>query len=242
MSSSHIHTRPSGPRNPNSTSATPSSIRPVQPLNIRKLGLSLQIPLKKPHESGPSSHASNESPSDERPRNDDDAASNATLQPHERTIKPSNSTTVLDILKDVNSSTEKFTSGINTTNPHYQEKWSNDDLEELVRLGEGAGGAVYKVKVKQTGAILARKTITTNEAPMIQVLRELKFMSNTYDENIVTFYGAYGSPSSSEVNILMEYGEGGSLESIGKRIRSRGGRIAEKPASQLARGVCILTY
>ena len=115
--------------------------------------------------------------------------------------------------------------------------WSDDVLEEQARLGEGAGGAVHKVKDKRTGKIMARKTITTREAPMKQLLRELSIISSTEHINIVLFHGAFMSPSSSEVKILMEYCEGGSLEAVGKRIKERGAIVGEKIAGRLAEGV-----
>lgn len=117
--------------------------------------------------------------------------------------------------------------------------WSDEVLEEISRLGEGAGGAVQKVKVKRTGKIIARKTITTREAPMKQLLRELSIISSTEHVNIILFHGAYMSPSSSEVKILMEYCEGGSLESVGKRIKERGAIVGEKIAGRLAEGVSL---
>lgn len=116
--------------------------------------------------------------------------------------------------------------------------WSDDVLEELSRLGEGAGGAVHKVKDKRTSKIMARKTIiTTREAPMKQLLRELSIISSTEHVNIILFHGAYMSPSSSEVKILMEFCEGGSLEAVGKRIKDRGAVVGEKIAGRLAEGV-----
>jgi len=115
--------------------------------------------------------------------------------------------------------------------------WSDDVLEEIERLGEGAGGAVHKVKDKRTGTTMARKTITTREAPMKQLLREISIISSTKHVNIIQFYGAYMSPSSSEVKILMDLCEGGSLESVGKRIKERGAIVGEMIAGRLAEGV-----
>ncbi|KAG7446311.1 kinase-like protein [Guyanagaster necrorhizus] len=115
--------------------------------------------------------------------------------------------------------------------------WSDDVLEQVASLGEGAGGAVHKVKDKRTGKIMARKTITTRGAPMKQLLRELSIISSTEHINIILFHGAYISPSSSEVKILMELGEGGSLEAVGKRIKERGAVVGEKTAGRIAEGV-----
>lgn len=115
--------------------------------------------------------------------------------------------------------------------------WSDDVLEEIARLGEGAGGAVHKVRDTRTGKIMARKTITTREAPMKQLLREVSIISSTKHVNIIQFYGAYMSPSSSEVKILMDLCEGGSLESVGKRIKERGAIVGENIAGRIAEGV-----
>ncbi|KAJ7772596.1 STE/STE7 protein kinase [Mycena maculata] len=123
------------------------------------------------------------------------------------------------------------------TDPQQHLPWSDDVLEEVSRLGEGAGGAVHKVRDKRTGKIMARKTITTREAPMKQLLRELSIISSTAHINIILFHGAYMSPSSSEVKILMEYCEGGSLEAVGKRIKERNAVVGEKIAGRLAEGV-----
>ncbi|KAF5393424.1 hypothetical protein D9757_000775 [Collybiopsis confluens] len=115
--------------------------------------------------------------------------------------------------------------------------WSDDALEEIGRLGEGAGGAVHKVKDKRTGKIMARKTITTHTAPMRQLERELSIMSSTQHINIIHFYGAYMSPSSSEVKIIMDFCEGGSLETVGKKIKERNAIVGERIAGRLAEGI-----
>ena len=117
--------------------------------------------------------------------------------------------------------------------------WSDEVFEEISRLGEGAGGAVHKVRDKRTGKIMARKTITTREAPAKQLHRELSIISSTQHVNIIEFYGAYMSPSSSEVKILMALGEGGSLETVGKRIKERGAIVGELIAGRLAEGVML---
>jgi len=115
--------------------------------------------------------------------------------------------------------------------------WSDEVFEEISRLGEGAGGAVHKVRDKRTGRIMARKTITTREAPTKQLLRELSIISSTQHVNIIEFYGVYMSPSSSEVKILMDLGEGGSLETVGKRIKEQDAIVGELIAGRLAEGV-----
>ena len=128
--------------------------------------------------------------------------------------------------------------------PYPYTEWNDDVFEDTprgedTRLGEGAGGAVSQVVDKRTGMIMARKTIQTREAPMKQLLRELSIIASTEHINIILFHGAYMSPSSSEVNILMEFCEGGSLESVGKRMRQIGARVGEKVAGHLAEGVSL---
>ncbi|TDL26154.1 kinase-like protein [Rickenella mellea] len=145
---------------------------------------------------------------------------------HVQTCPPSGAPPVPDQIEEVRQPV-----------PGSEEKWSDEFLEELARLGEGNGGAVHKVKDKRTNLIMARKTITTRETPPRQLLREISFMSNTVHINICHFYGAYISPSSSEVKVLMEICDGGSLEAIGKKIKELGKRVHEKVAGRLAEGI-----
>ncbi|KAF8575110.1 kinase-like protein, partial [Ramaria rubella] len=114
--------------------------------------------------------------------------------------------------------------------------WDDDDFEDIGRLGEGAGGAVHRVRDKRNNVIMARKTIPTRTTPAIQLIRELSFMSTDHP-NIIVFHGAYISPSSSEVKVLMEVCEGGSLDAVGKKVRELGRRISEKVAGKLAEGI-----
>lgn len=144
-----------------------------------------------------------------------------------------------------NSSAENSNSTSATTvdsdknNGWDNERWSDDVLEVVSRLGEGAGGAVYKVRDKRTGELYARKTIPTRTTPARQLLAELRHLSNTRHSNICEFYGAYMSSSSSEVNVVMELCEGGSLEAIMAKMKERQARVAEQLIGKLAEGVCV---
>ncbi|OJT10437.1 MAP kinase kinase skh1/pek1 [Trametes pubescens] len=158
------------------------------------------------------------------PRAGGDASNESTIRP-DQTISPRPRPPPAVSMENLRQTVEEF------------DQWSDDLLEELSRLGEGAGGAVYKVRDRRTGMVMARKTITTLEAPMKQLLREIKITSSTEHVNIIHFYGAYISPSSSEVKVLIDYCEGGSLESVGKRMREIGGRVGEKVAGRLAEGI-----
>lgn len=178
------------------------------------------------------------------PRAAGDASNESTIRP-DQTISPRPRPPPAVSMENLRQTVEEF------------DQWSDELLEELSRLGEGAGGAVYKVRGpyndiqpgfdsnnnkvrdRRTGMVMARKTITTLEAPMKQLLREIKITSSTEHVNIIHFYGAYISPSSSEVKVLIDYCEGGSLESVGKRMREIGGRVGEKVAGRLAEGVSV---
>ena len=141
------------------------------------------------------------------------------------------------VMGDTGSNSALDASSNSNSSAQQQEDWSDDRLEEIDRLGEGAGGAVHKVRDRVTNRIMARKTITTRETPPRQLVRELSFMKDTKHRNICNFFGAFISPSSSEVKVLMEICEGGSLEAVGKRINDGRGRIAEKVAGRIAEGV-----
>jgi mitogen-activated protein kinase kinase len=112
-------------------------------------------------------------------------------------------------------------------------------LEDVERLGEGAGGEVFKVRDKWTNKILARKIIQARSTPPKQLVRELNALSTTKNENIIRFYGAYLSPSSSEVKVIMELCEGGSLEAVSERIKRLGNRASEKVVGKISEGVCL---
>ncbi|GAB1524086.1 Protein kinase C signaling pathway involved MAPKK protein [Rhizoctonia solani] len=127
------------------------------------------------------------------------------------------------------------------------QEWSDELLEVVSRLGEGAGGAVSKVVDKRNGRVMARKTIPTGTVPARQLLRELQF-SKLVHPNLIVCYGAYitAPPSddnsggmSSEIHILMELGEGGSLDAIARQMKTRHAnvRIGEKVIARLAEGV-----
>jgi Protein kinase domain len=118
--------------------------------------------------------------------------------------------------------------------------WSDDVLDVVALLGEGASGAVEGVQDKRTGRRFARKTIITHEGPLKQLVRELAFLSGLRCTNIVRFYGAYMSPSNSEVKLVMELCEGKSLAAIGEQIKRRKGRVGEKVARIMAEEVsCV---
>ena len=186
-----------------------------------------------------------QTPSGSHPINDS-GVDDATIRPSMSTSRPLSMEDVRRTISDIEVQTRSTPppptyTGEEQIDDQPQLEWSDDVFDEVARLGEGAGGAVHEVRDKRTGKLLARKTITTREAPMKQVVRELGLITTIKHTNIIHFYGAYMSPSSSEVKVVMEICQGKSLESVGKRIKERGARVGEKVAGRLAEGVCLYT-
>lgn len=239
---------PSRPAKPVLTLGGPAPAKPILGLGLGpqigkpklKLGLNLNFgagvgAFAGGYAGGPNNANAAGSPLHNMTNHAVDGSSEATIMPNDRTSTTAQLTITaaasgkkpVDAMENLKQSIEEF------------DEWPGGHaaFEELSRLGEGASGAVYKVRERSTGFIMARKTISTLEAPMKQLLREFKIMSSIEHTNIIHFWGAYITPSSKEVNILMEFCEGGSLESVGKRLRMIGGRISERVAGRLAEGV-----
>ncbi|KAF7371245.1 MAP kinase kinase MKK2/SSP33 [Mycena sanguinolenta] len=94
--------------------------------------------------------------------------------------------------------------------------WGDDVLEEISPLTIREDGPVHKVKVKHTGEIMVRKTITPLQGA---------------DKAAPT------PPRHHFVKMLLEFCEGGSLEAVGKRIKELKAVIEEDIAGHLAEGV-----
>jgi len=109
----------------------------------------------------------------------------------------------------------------------------DDDFEKLSELGAGNGGVVHCVKHKPTGMIMAKKMIHLEVKPAIrkQIVTELKILHQCNSPYIVGFYGAY--PSDGEINICMEYMDGGSLDLVLKKM----GKIPEPYARKITYAV-----
>ncbi|KAG9244970.1 BcMKK1, mitogen-activated protein kinase [Calycina marina] len=118
-------------------------------------------------------------------------------------------------------------------------------IEELGSLGEGAGGAVTKCKLKGGKLVFAMKVITTNPDPDVkkQIVRELGFNKDCASDHICRYYGAFVEPSTATISIAMEYCEGGSLDAVYREVKKLGGRTGEKVLGKIAEGVLNgLTY
>jgi len=111
-------------------------------------------------------------------------------------------------------------------------------IEDVSVLGEGAGGAVKKCRLKGAKTCFALKVITTDPDPDMQkqIRRELEFNKRIADVHICRYYGAYGDNNSGVISIIMEYCEGGSLDAVYKEVKTLGGRIGEKVLGKVAEG------
>ncbi|VVA95155.1 unnamed protein product [Arabis nemorensis] len=116
---------------------------------------------------------------------------------------------------------------------------SAGDLEKLNVLGCGNGGIVYKVRHKNTSEIYALKTVNGDMDPIFtrQLMREMEILRRTDSPYVVKCNGIFEKPVVGEVSILMEYMDGGTLESI------RGGVTERKLAGfakQILKGLSYL--
>jgi mitogen-activated protein kinase kinase len=86
--------------------------------------------------------------------------------------------------------------------------------------------------------------MTPRELPIHDIVKELKRMKEVRHLNIVKCFLV--SPTSNvaygEVTVVMEFCEGGNLESARKAIKDRGAVVEEKVAGRIAEGVSFEYY
>merc|ERR1712110_9265 len=113
---------------------------------------------------------------------------------------------------------------LNTKKKLGEPKNDPDEYEKIRELGAGNGGVVHCVRHKKSGVIMARKLILMDVKQQIrkQIVTELKILHECRSPYIVGYFGAYQCDG--EINIFMEYMDGGSLDLI---LRKKG-RIEEK--------------
>jgi serine/threonine protein kinase len=115
-----------------------------------------------------------------------------------------------------------------------------DDFDNLGDLGAGNGGVVTKVMHRPSGLIMARKLIHLEVKPAIrtQIIRELKVLHECNSPHIVGFYGAFYSDG--EINICMEYMDGGSLDLLLKKANRIPEQILGKVTIAVIKGLNYL--
>lgn len=93
-----------------------------------------------------------------------------------------------------------------------------DSFQILSKIGEGAFGAVYKVRHYDSGMMFAAKSVTAkSEAEEQNIRKEIELLKKCNNENIVSFYGIGGTRE--KLWILMEYCSAGSISHICSRFR-----------------------
>lgn len=110
------------------------------------------------------------------------------------------------------SSAPSASSSTASVQTNHQHALSFSDLERVNRVGSGAGGTVYKVLHKSTGRIYALKVIYGNheEAVRRQIRREIEILRSVDNLNVVKCLDMYDH--NGEIQVLLEYMDGGSLE------------------------------
>lgn len=95
---------------------------------------------------------------------------------------------------------------------HHQMHFS--ELERVNRIGSGSGGTVYKVVHRPTGRLHALKVIYGHheEAVRRQICREIEILRDVDNPNVVKCHDMYDHGG--EIQVLLEFMDGGSLEGI----------------------------
>ncbi|KAK1293656.1 Mitogen-activated protein kinase kinase 5 [Acorus calamus] len=90
------------------------------------------------------------------------------------------------------------------------------DLDRIRRIGSGSGGTVYMVLHRPTGRPYALKVIYGNHEESVrrQICREIEILRTADNPFVVRCHGMFDRAG--EIQVLLEYMDGGSLE--GRRI------------------------
>ncbi|KAL6633411.1 hypothetical protein ACP70R_026082 [Stipagrostis hirtigluma subsp. patula] len=110
------------------------------------------------------------------------------------------------------------------------------ELERVRRIGSGAGGTVWMVRHRPTGRAYALKVLYGNhdDAVRRQITREIAILRTAEHPAVVRCHGMY--EQAGELQILLEYMDGGSLE--GHRIADE--HFLAHVARQVLSGIAYL--
>ena len=116
---------------------------------------------------------------------------------------------------------------------------NSDAFDDVVLLGKSSTRASHKVRHRATGAFYVRKSMTPRDLPIHDIVEELKRMKEVRHSNVVRCFSvsATSNVACEEVKILMEFCDGGSLESARKAINDSGAVVEEKMVGRIAEGV-----
>ncbi|KAF8389339.1 hypothetical protein HHK36_026033 [Tetracentron sinense] len=108
------------------------------------------------------------------------------------------------------------------------------DLEKVQRIGSGSGGTVYKVLHRPTGKLFALKVIYGNHEDSVrrQMCREIEILRTVDHPNVVKCHDMFDT--SGEIQVLLEFMQGGSLEGTHKPHEPSLANLARQILSGLA--------
>lgn len=108
------------------------------------------------------------------------------------------------------------------------------DLEKLQVIGHGNGGTVYKARHRRTGALYALKVVHGDCDSSIrrQIFREMDILRRTDSPYVVRCHGIF-QKSCGDICLVMEYMDGGTLESLLRRS----GTFSEQALAGISRQV-----
>merc|ERR1712156_327141 len=117
---------------------------------------------------------------------------------------------------------------------------ADDVYEKVTELGSGNGGVVDRVCHKATGVRIARKKIMMDVKPAIRklIVTECNILHECNSPYIVGYFGAYQCDG--EVNIFMEYMDGGSLDLVMKKKGKIDEQYSRKITYAVLRGLSYL--
>ncbi|CAK9144712.1 unnamed protein product [Ilex paraguariensis] len=110
------------------------------------------------------------------------------------------------------------------------------ELERISRIGSGSGGTVYKVLHRRTGNHYALKVIHGHHDDSVrrQICREIEILRDVNNPTVVRCHDM--SDRNGEIQVLLEYMDGGSLE--GKHIQHE--PSLSDVTRQILTGLCYL--
>lgn len=108
---------------------------------------------------------------------------------------------------------------------------SDKDIRVLEIVGRGASSTVIKGFCPRLNRFVAVKRINMYEQDTRhQMMNDIKALCNAPNvPGLVQFYGAYHTPESGQINIILEYMNGGSLADVVKKVRAHSRFVAVGP-------------
>lgn len=114
------------------------------------------------------------------------------------------------------------------------------DFELLGELGRGAYGVVYKVRARRDNSVYALKKIPMKHMKIKhqrEALQEMLLLKKLSHPNIIRYYASF--IESDNLYILMEFGAGGDLHALLKKLRGQKRYLAEKEVWRFAYEIAL---